>query len=208
MEAVHERVGGGERIEFTRAPSVIHIILAVLPAAVAAQALLVMVLYSLPLPLIGLLLIVVGCCGALGVLVIDQLRPVTLTLADDGLHVERTWGSAVYPWHTVDGVKVVGATGTLGDDPTKSSSQRFGLGLFLKIPGADKSKTGGAEKDRETDENPDVILTTCLEPDTGSLIRMCEHINGFRSRLGGHRTPVKKFGGTPQKSGQLRAAKI
>lgn len=200
MEALHERDGPIERITFTRSPSAFQLVFAGLPCVVAVQVLVVLVMQSLPLPLMGLLVAVVASCIALAVLVVDQFLPVKMTLADDGLRVERTWGSAVYPWHTVDGAKVVGATGTLGDNPTQSVNQRFGLGLFLRI--------AGAEKERDKDDNADVILYAADNDEAASLIRMCDHINAFRARLGGpQKTVHRKFGGTPAKATQLRQQK-
>ena len=196
MQALHERDGGTEHIEFSRQPTIAHMVFAALPAAVALQCLIVLVFNPIPLPLMALMLIVVGCCCALVVLVVDQILPVKVTMSGDGLQIGRTWGSAIYPWSTIDTVKVVGATGTLGDDPLIPSTQRIGLGIFFKIGG----------KERETEGNPDVVLYSGAPEDASQLMRMSDHMNGFLGRLGGPKPAARKFG-APRRRAELRPAR-
>ncbi|MFM1814501.1 MAG: hypothetical protein RLZ98_1196 [Pseudomonadota bacterium] len=200
MEAVHERDGETETIEFTRQATPVRIAFAALPALVVVQMLLVIVFNTIPATLLALMLVSAGCCAALAVLFVDQVLPVRVKLSPEGLRVERTWGSADYPWQMVEAVKMTGATGTFGDDPTEASTQRFGIGLFLRV--------SGGSGERDVDDNPDVILYSGNEGDAAQLIRMADHINAYRGRLGGQRTTtVKKFGGAPRNARprQIRA---
>lgn len=101
-----------------------------------------------PIPLIILLLLVAGCCVMLSWAALQVLLGGKLTFDENGLTVHRLLSETHYPWGSIEGCKVMLATGTFGDDALVEMDERAGVGLFLR----------GLDRRREHDLDADVVL--------------------------------------------------
>ena len=64
---------------------------------------------------------------------------------NSALEVSGPEANAKFPWSKIDAVRVVGATGSLGDDPMVPVEKRIGLAIFLKD--GKESRTEGGQAD-------------------------------------------------------------
>ena len=141
-------------------------VLAALPAVIGVFVLILFALEPVPLPLIGLLVLVMGCAGALGYVALEIVTGTTLKIEPGGLQVRRLFGSETYAWADIADIKVIPATGTFGDDPFQETGNRIGLGLFLRK--GDSKPNGNSEAD--------IILATAEKEDASRLVTVVDKL--------------------------------
>lgn len=161
-----------EALEFAARPNWLALMLAIVPALVVLQSLYVLVVKPVPIGLVLLILVTMGACGLVAAKAIESLMPTSVQLTEQGVDVNRTFGSQSFAWHDIEDIKLVPAPGTFADDPNRGLASRIGIGLFLKE----------TAKDREDANVPDVVLFVGTDEDTSQLLGLMERIGRHRTR--------------------------
>ena len=160
------------------------VILTLTPLALTIAVLAMVVFEDVPWPLILLLMVVVGCSLVLSHTAGQYLLGGALIADENGITVKRLLGETVYPWNTVEDIKVTPATGTFGDDPFLETAKRIGAGLFLRNP----------ERDREHEFDADVVLCSGSADETSLMMQIVQKANRQRelSERPALRAPVRR----------------
>lgn len=164
-----------EALEFAARPSWLALMLAIVPALVVLQGLYVLVVKPVPIVLILLILVTMGACGLVAAKAIEGVMPTGVHLTEQGVNINRTFGSQSFAWHEIEDIKFIPAPGTFADDPNRGLASRIGIGLFLKE----------TAKDREDANVPDEVLFVGTDEDTSQMLGLMERINHHRTRKSG-----------------------
>ena len=182
-------------------PGTINPVLAVLgflPLMTIIMIALALAVEQTPMPLMILLLLVAGCCAMLSFTALQVLLGGKLTFDDEGLTVHRFLSEQRFPWPSIEGCKVMLATGTFGDDALAEIDNRTGLGLFIR----------GLDRVREHDLDADIVLCAGSKDRLQPLMQIASKVDAAAKRgqvpgrqVVGRSTPAP--GRAPQ-SGQRR----
>lgn len=151
--------------------------------------------YKLPIALIGLLLLLIVCCGLLAKAALSSLGDTTIELSAQEIKVQRLVGSASYNWSDIESVKLVDPGVTFCDN-SQEGDKRAGIGLILRK--ADR-------KEAPSDDNPDVLVVVRAGEDVLKVTKAFERINAMK-RGGGTGARGGKPGASPQKAFRKTAA--
>ena len=184
-------------IELPGAAHTLAYVLIALPAIIIALVLATAALTKPPLPLLGLLVVVGACCGALAFVASQHVSGTKLVADADGLILKRMFGEQRYNWEQVEGMKLLAATGTFSDDPFTEVNDRIGIGLFLR----------GEDRIRENEFDADVMLCAGSKEDAAQQLKYIEKLESFPKRQSAPmpRQPVRAAPRQPNQRREFRA---
>ena len=137
------------------------------PALLVAAIVMLIQSQQFPLYFLALLLVLAISSVSVAVAACGQLIGPTLTLNPDGFSVSRLFSTKTFAWADIESIRIVPQTRTFGDDPFTDTSQRFGLGVFLR-------KTDASH--RETDDDPDVVVCAGGSANAEALVAAAEQL--------------------------------
>lgn len=140
---------------------------------------------KLPLPLIGLLLVVVASCVALAKAAIDEMGAVTIEWSGQCVTIHRVMGSETYYWSHVERIETFDPGATFGD-LGRHEEKRIALGLLV----CDRTKKGAL-----AEAPPNVLLISRVNEDKERIPKLAERL-GNAKRNGGKE--MRKLGGAAQ----------
>ncbi|MGF1649216.1 MAG: hypothetical protein ACFCUN_02065 [Hyphomicrobiaceae bacterium] len=153
------------------------LVLTPLSAAVMIAGLALFFTNELPLFFMPFLLLTITLATFVLVATLKEFQPVKLKLNPHGLEVSSGHGKRAFAWSQLESVRVVGATGSLGDNPLIPAEKRLGLAVFLK---------NGTEGRLEANQ-ADAILASA-DPDFGERLveisRNIMKVAASRQRIG------------------------
>lgn len=178
MKQRSKQKSGKDGIELPGNMHPVLALLAFLPLVTAIMIMLALFVEETPFPLIVLFVFVLGCCVLLSWTALQMLLGGKLTFDDAGLTVHRLFSTSHYPWPSVEGCKVMPATGTFGDDPLTEMKDRVGLGLFLR----------GLDRKREHDLDADEVLCAARSENVQRLMQIAGKVQTTLKQANGPAT--------------------
>lgn len=164
-------------------------LLCFLPIMTIIMIVLALAVEETSIPLMVLLVLVGGCCAMLSWTALQVLLGGKLTFDESGLTVHRLLSETVYPWGSIEGCKVMLATGTFGDDALVELDERAGVGLFLR----------GSDRRRDHDLDADVVLCAGTRSHLQPLMQIANKVQAAIKRS---EAPVRRAPARAPQTGQ------
>jgi hypothetical protein len=174
MNVDFERTGGIETITLSRQPTPVAVVVSAMGLLLILQVGVVLLTRTLPIPLMGLLVIAAISAGWLSLIALESLLATTVRMDKDGLTVCRLLGDVTVPWLDFGGAKLIPSVGMLSDDPSAAASGRLAVGLFVK----------SRKEPRAHELDADIVVYGASEAHATSLLRLVDRIDGFKSTIG------------------------
>jgi len=123
------------------------LVLMLLSLAVAGTTAALLATASLPIYAWPPLGAVVATSGVMAMLTLRHMGETTINFGPSALEVNNASGTAAYPWGKIAAVRVIGATGSISDDPMTPPEKRIGLAVFLKTGKDDDDRSDAGQAD-------------------------------------------------------------
>ncbi|MEL6622424.1 MAG: hypothetical protein AAFQ11_06075 [Pseudomonadota bacterium] len=176
--------------EVIKIPARVHpflIVLLLVASGCALASIATIVLHDIPIYAKGMLLLVTISSAAIAFNCMKFFSGTTITIGEANLEVDGPEGRQSFPFGKIESVQVVGATGSLADDPFRPIEKRIGLAIFLK---------GGPEGRMDVNQ-ADAILTSGENGQGEMFVNTASKINSAikkRGTPGAKNSDVPKFG--------------
>ncbi len=164
-----------EQIQFPTRFSPIGVYFAVVSSLTITFALATFLSTRLPLPLMGLLLAVIGCCVVLLRNSIEEMGSVTIEWSSQGVTCRRPLGSVSYYWSHIERVELYDPGATFGDFG-RHEDGRSAIGLFLRNP---------ANANKPASDVPDVMLISRVGEAAEKIPKLAERLSNAKRYGGG-----------------------
>lgn len=184
-----------ERADFPMRISPIGGFFLAVPALIIVVILWTIAAHPLPIYIIVLLLVIVGCCGKLVMEAIIDVGQVSVEWTSLGVTIYKPIGSCTFTWSEVEKVEKHDPGATFGD-MGRHEEGRAGVGLYIRNPNR------GAE--RERDAPPDVLIVSRCGAEAERVAKLAEKL-AHAKRFAGGRDP-RRGGATAASGGRSAKA--
>ncbi len=173
----------------------------IVPTLIVAMTVFNIMTMKLPIPLIGLLVVVVACCFVWIKSALSELGDLKIEGTPQELRIAGLLGSTSYAWSFIDEIKLVNPGASMSDTG-RNDEGRIGIGLFMRLPPG---------KTRPADAKPDAILMSGSREEAEKVMDAADRILAYQRKTsvnsrgrrgGGFNAPKKNF----RKTGAAAAA--